>query len=78
MSLCENLTILDFEGNNIAAIEQIKYLRRMPRLADVNFKQNPMAKEFAYYQKLAEVVPKLQYLDDEPIGESFEQFVEEK
>jgi len=37
-----------------------------------------MAKEFAYYQKLAEVVPKLQYLDDEPIGESFEQFVEEK
>ena len=78
VSLCENLTILDCEGNNIAAVDQIKYLRRMPRLADVNFKENPVAKEFAYYQKLAEVVPKLQCLDDEPIGESFEQFVEAK
>jgi len=59
ISLCGNLTILDLEGNNISAVEQIKYLRRMPRLADVNFKQNPVAKEFAYYQKLAEFGPKL-------------------
>ena len=50
----------------------------MPRLTDVNFKNNPVAKEFAYCQKIAEVVPNLQYLDDEPIGESFELFVEEK
>ena len=49
VSLCENLTILDFEGNNVSSVEQIKYLRRMPRLTDVNFKQNPVAKEFAYY-----------------------------
>ena len=38
VSLCENLTILDFEGNNVSSVEQIKYLRRMPRLTDVNFK----------------------------------------
>lgn len=49
ISLCENLTILDLEGNCISAVDQIKYLRRMPRLADVNFRQNPVAKEFAYY-----------------------------
>ena len=50
----------------------------MPRLVDVNFKENPVAKEFAYYQKIADVVPNLQILDDEPIGDNFAQFVEEK
>ena len=50
----------------------------MPRLNEINFKGNPVIKEFAYYQKLSEVVPKLQVLDDEPIGDSMEHFVEEK
>ena len=50
----------------------------MPRLVDINFKENPVAKEFAYYQKIADVVPNLQILDDEPIGDNFAQFVEEK
>ena len=50
----------------------------MPRLVDVNFIGNPVAKEFAYYQKIADVVPNLQILDDEPIGDSFDLFVEEK
>lgn len=67
--------MLDLEGNNIKEVDQLKYLRRMPRLADVNFRGNPVAKELAYCQKIAEVVPKLQVLDDEPIGESFELFV---
>lgn len=50
----------------------------MHRLTDLNLKGNPIVKEFAYYQKIAEVVPKLVMLDDEPIGESFDMFVEEK
>lgn len=50
----------------------------MPRLAELNLKGNPVAREFAYYQKISEVSPKLQLLDDEPIGESFDAFVEEK
>jgi len=70
--------VLDLEANNVSAVEQLKYLRRMPRLADLNLKGNPVVKEFAYYQKLSEVVPKLTTLDDESIGDSFDQFVEEK
>ena len=66
------------EGNNVDEVDQIKYLRRMHRLTDLNLKGNPIVKEFAYYQKIAEVVPKLVMLDDEPIGESFDMFVEEK
>ena len=78
VSFAEHLQVLDFEGNVVSSVEQLKYLRRMPRLVDVNFKQNPVAKEFAYYQKIAEVVSNLQILDDEPIGDSFDLFVEEK
>ena len=78
VSFAEHLTILDFEGNNVRETDQLKHLRRMRRLTDVNLKCNPVAKEFAYYQKVAEAAPKLHYLDDEPIGDSFEEFVEEK
>lgn len=78
VSFVANLSILDFEGNNVNSIEQLKYLRRMHRLTDVNFKNNPVAKEFAYCQTIFEVVPQLQILDDEPIGESFQEFVEQK
>ena len=59
VSMAEHLTVLDMEGNNVASADQIKYLRRMPRLAELNFKGNPVAKEFSYYQKVAEVCPKL-------------------
>ena len=78
ISLAAHLTVLDMEANNVKEVDQLKYLRRMPRLSEVNMKGNPVQKEFAYYQKICEVVPKLQVLDDEPIGESFELFVEEK
>ena len=78
VSWAEHLQILDFEGNNVKEVEQLKYLRRMHRLEDVNFRHNPVVKESEYYQKLAEVVPKLQVLDDEPIGDNLELFVAEK
>ena len=47
------------EGNNVSAVDQLRYLRRMHRLTDVNFSNNPVAKEFAYYQNIAEAAPKL-------------------
>ena len=49
VSLAEHLQVLDLEGNKVSSVDQLKYLRRMPRLADVSFKGNPVVKEFAYY-----------------------------
>ena len=49
VSFAQHWQILDFEGNNVSAVDQLRYLRRMHRLTDVNFKHNPVAKEFAYY-----------------------------
>ena len=49
ISLLNHLTVLDLEGNNVSSVEQLRYLRRMPYLTEVNFKDNPVTKEFAYY-----------------------------
>jgi len=78
VSMAGHLQVLDMEGNNVSDADQLKYLRRMPRLAELNLKANPVANTFPYYQKIKEVLPKLQSLDDEQIGESFDLFVEEK
>ena len=78
VSFAKHLQILDFEGNNVSAIEQIKYLKRISRLIDVNFKDNPVAQEFSYHQTISEIAPNLMVLDDEPIGDSLAEFVEEK
>jgi protein phosphatase 1 regulatory subunit 7 len=48
VSFVANLSVLDFEGNNVSSVEQLKYLRRMHRLTDANFRNNPVSKEFAY------------------------------
>lgn len=57
VSFVGNLQILDFEGNNVNAVDQLRYLRRMHRLTEVNFKHNPVSSEFSYYQSIAEVAP---------------------
>ena len=62
----------------MSAIEQIKYLKRISRLIDVNFKDNPVSQEFSYHQTISEIAPSLMVLDDEPIGDSLAEFVEEK
>ena len=74
--------MLDFEGNSVRDINELRYLRRMSKLTDLNCKGNPIAsKGLAYYQKIQEIVPGLQVLDDEPIGsddEGMVKFIEGK
>ena len=78
VSLAEHIQVLDLEGNNIGDVEQLKYLRRMPNLSDISFRGNPIVKDPQYYAKIKEFVPNLKVLDDEPIGDSLEAFIEEK
>ena len=70
--------MLDLEGNEISEVEQLKYLRRMPNLSDVNFRGNPVTKDPEYYTKIREFVPNLKFLDDEPVGDNLQAFIEEK
>ena len=78
ISLLNHLTVLDLEGNTVSAVQQLKYLRRMPYLQEVNFNGNPITSEFSYYQQIAEVLPRLQILDEEPIGVDLDQFIQRK
>ena len=75
-----HLKVLDFEGNNVSDVQELWYLKRIPKLVDANFSGNPVAvKGLSYYQKIQESAPGLQVLDDEPIGEQgMEKFIEEK
>ena len=82
VSFAKHLQVLDFEGNSVRDINELRYLRRMSKLTDLNCAGNPIAsKGLAYYQKIQEIVPGLQVLDDEPIGsddEGMVKFIEGK
>jgi Leucine-rich repeat (LRR) protein len=48
----EHLNVLDMEGNNIKSLDQIYYLKRTPKLQELNLKYNPVTQEVAYYQRV--------------------------
>ena len=81
ISFLEHLQILDFEGNNVQALDQLMYLRRLKKLTDVNFKHNPVSSglnAIQYLQQVSETVANLEILDDEIVTSSKEEFFESK
>lgn len=73
ISFLHKLTVLDFEGNNVAKPEHLNYLRRLEALEDVNFKQNPVKTNDSrkYYDLIEASCPQLVTLDDEDVGQGF-------
>ena len=69
----EHLQILDFEGNNVKDVEQLHYLKRLPKLEDVNLMHNPVQIEHptSYYKLIRDSCQCLEVLDDEPITADF-------
>jgi len=63
--------VLDLEGNNVDSVEQLYYLKRCPQLQEVNFKNNPVQGESAYYQRIKDNVQNLAVLDDEVVTHDF-------
>ena len=81
ISFLEHLRVLDCEGNNVQAVEQLMYLRRCNELVDVNFKHNPVSSgqnAGLYYEKVLESVPNLTVLDDEVVPADKVGFLEHK
>ena len=78
ISFLEHLSVLDFEGNNVQAIEQLMYLKRLRNLTSVNFKHNPVSTgqhAALYYEKVVDNVPGIEILDDEPVPADKREFV---
>lgn len=62
---------MDFEGNCVADVEQLHYLKRLPKLEDVNLKYNPVQADPAYYELMKDSSECLVTLDDEPVSNDF-------
>jgi len=81
ISFLEHLRVLDCEGNNVQAPEQLMYLRRCTNLKEVNFKHNPVSSgpnAGDYFEKVLESAPNLEILDDEAVSGDKEAFLEHK
>jgi protein phosphatase 1 regulatory subunit 7 len=63
-----SLTDLWISGNDIATYEQVEHLRGLTALDVVYLEYNPVASEFEYRMKLAQIVPSLTQIDANMIG----------
>jgi Leucine-rich repeat (LRR) protein len=52
LSFLEHLAVLDLEGNNVAQVDQLYYLKRCKSLQNLNLADNPVTKEAAYYPRV--------------------------
>merc|ERR1719253_623792 len=63
-----SLTDLWISGNDIKSFEDVKHLGVLTELDSVYMEYNPVASEFEYRKKLAELIPSLSQIDANMIG----------
>lgn len=63
-----SLTELWISGNDINTFEDIHSLSRLVNLEGIYLEYNPVASEFEYRKKLAELIPSLNQIDANMIG----------
>eukprot|EP00056_Hartaetosiga_gracilis_P021560 m.24857 g.24857 ORF g.24857 m.24857 type:complete len:571 (-) comp9142_c0_seq1:19-1731(-) len=72
LSICENLQIIDLEGNNISDISQVEFLGLLPSLSSLTLEGNPFINSCksvkVYRERVFQALPTLSSLDDVPIG----------
>ena len=63
-----SLSDLWISGNDIKTFDDIEHLRSLTELDSVYLEYNPVASEFEYRKKLAEMIPSLTQIDANMIG----------
>ena len=63
-----SLTDLWISGNDIKTFEDVKHLGGLTELDSIYMEYNPVASEFEYRKKLAEIIPSLSQIDADMIG----------
>eukprot|EP00755_Sulcionema_specki_P032690 Sspe_Gene.19884::Locus_7272_Transcript_1_1_Confidence_1.000_Length_1536::g.19884::m.19884 len=63
-----HLTTLDLEGNQIKDIEDVQFMAECLCLRNLTLEGNPVALTEKYRERVAELLPFVQYLDDEEVG----------
>lgn len=64
----KSLTDLWISGNDIKSFDDVEPLRALTELDGVYLEYNPVASEFEYRKKLAEIIPSLTQIDANMIG----------
>ena len=53
-NLFPNLVCLDLSNNELLSTQEFRFMRRMPELAELNFKFNPVdTPEYALYERIS-------------------------
>ena len=69
-----NLTYLNLEKNKIFAVEAVEMLHKLPELAEVSFKENPICVHKHLTEMVTDVVPKIEVVNQQPLHEAGHRF----
>ena len=64
----EGLQVIDLEGNNVAAWEEVEVLETLPELRELSLAGNPIQKAAGYAKRVCSGLPNLIMLDDEMVA----------
>ena len=64
----EEIETVDLEGNKIEGVDGVQLLELCPKLANLNLASNPLAFGLQYRRRVCQHLPRLEFLDDEPVS----------
>jgi hypothetical protein len=69
-----NLTCLDLAKNKIFAVEAVEALHKLPELAEVSFKENPICVHKHLTEMVTDVVPQIEVVNQKSLHEAGHRF----
>ena len=70
LAMHERLQVLDLEGNDVAAAQQVDQLATCDALSSLTLAGNPVTELVAYRRAVVHLVPHLAVLDEEPVSDA--------
>jgi len=68
------LECLDLAKNKIFAVEAVEMLHKLPELAEVSFKENPICVHKHLAEMVTDVVPQIEVINQKPLHEAGHRF----
>lgn len=69
-----NLTCLDLAKNKIFAVEAVEALHKLPELAEVSFKENPICVHKHLTEMVTDVVPQIEVVNQQSLHDAGHRF----
>ena len=72
-----NLAVLDVSDNKIFSVEYVEILHKLPMLAEVSFKNNPICVHKHLKDMVIDVVPQIEVVNQETLKEAGHKYKED-